>query len=122
MIYTSTKALQYLSVPVYTIFKNITIIVIAYGEARWFNTKVTSTALTSFTLIVLSSMIAAWAELQVALGVSQHSHHGKTNKMDVSLFNAGSAWMSLNVLCTAAFALGMRRTIQRLQFTDWDSK
>jgi len=32
MIYTTGKALQFLSVPVFTIFKNLTIIVIAYGE------------------------------------------------------------------------------------------
>ncbi|KAK5009348.1 GDP-mannose transporter, partial [Elasticomyces elasticus] len=36
MIYTSTKALQFLSIPVYTIFKNLTIILIAYGEVLWF--------------------------------------------------------------------------------------
>ena len=32
MIYTSTWALKFLSIPVYTIFKNLTIILIAYGE------------------------------------------------------------------------------------------
>ena len=45
MIYTSAKALQFLSVPVYTIFKNLTIILIAYGEVLWFGGSVTGTAL-----------------------------------------------------------------------------
>ena len=48
MIYTSSKALQYLSIPVYTIFKNLTIILIAYGEVIWFGGKVTTMALSSF--------------------------------------------------------------------------
>ncbi|KAJ1677041.1 GDP-mannose transporter into the lumen of the Golgi, partial [Spiromyces aspiralis] len=32
MLYTSGKALQYLSIPLFTVFKNLTIIAIAYGE------------------------------------------------------------------------------------------
>lgn len=36
MIYTSSKSLQYLNVPIYTIFKNLTIILIAYGEVIFF--------------------------------------------------------------------------------------
>ena len=52
MTYTSAKALQYLSVPIYTIFKNLTIIVIAYGEVLLFKSIVTRTALFSFGLMV----------------------------------------------------------------------
>jgi len=36
MIFTSAKALQYISIPTYTVFKNLTIIFIAYGEVLWF--------------------------------------------------------------------------------------
>jgi GDP-mannose transporter len=32
MIYTGSKALQYLSIHAFTVFKNVTIIVIAYAE------------------------------------------------------------------------------------------
>src|ERR1700734_1365584 len=67
MIYTSIKALKFLSIPVYTIFKNLTIILIAYGEVLWFGGLVTSMALFSFGLMVLSSIIAAWADIQHAL-------------------------------------------------------
>lgn len=42
MIYTSSKALKFLSIPVYTIFKNLTIILIAYGEVLWFGGSVTT--------------------------------------------------------------------------------
>lgn len=43
---------QYLSIPVYTIFKNLTIILIAYGEVLWFGGSVTAMTLVSFGLMV----------------------------------------------------------------------
>lgn len=51
MIYTGSKALQYLPIPVYTIFKNLTIILIAYGEVLWFGGSVTSMMMISFGLM-----------------------------------------------------------------------
>lgn len=115
MIYTSIKALQYLSVPVYTIFKNLTIIVIAYGEVLWFGGSVTPLALLSFGLMVLSSVIAAWAD---------NVHASQTSEAAEALatLNAGYAWMGLNVFCTASYMLGMRKKIKSMNFKDWDSK
>lgn len=52
MIYTGSKALQFLPIPVYTIFKNLTIILIAYGEVLWFGGSITSMMMTSFGLMV----------------------------------------------------------------------
>lgn len=121
MIYTSTKALQFLSVPVYTIFKNLTIVVIAYGEVLWFGGKVTPLLLLSFGLMVLSSIIAAWADIQVVL------HGGAGDKSQtaddaMSTLNAGYIWMALNIICSASYVLGTRKYITSLQFKDWDSK
>ncbi|KAI0395360.1 hypothetical protein F5Y17DRAFT_424003 [Xylariaceae sp. FL0594] len=114
MIYTSTKSLQFLSVPVYTIFKNLTIIVIAYGEVLWFGGSVTPLALLSFGLMVLSSVIAAWADTRSA---------GQTPDAAEALatLNAGYAWMGLNVFCTASYILSMRKVIKSMNFKDWDS-
>jgi GDP-mannose transporter len=124
MIYTSTKALQFLSVPVYTIFKNLTIIVIAYGEVLWFGGSVTPSALFSFGLMVLSSVIAAWADIQHALQNygTDISSKAVDSSAALSTLNAGYAWMGLNVFCTAAYVLGMRKVIKKMQFKDWDSK
>lgn len=120
MIYTSTKALQFLSVPVYTIFKNLTIIVIAYGEVLWFGGSVTPSALFSFGLMVMSSVIAAWADIQHALyGTNAKSHEAAEA---ISTLNAGYAWMGMNVFCTAAYVLSMRKTIKKMNFKDWDSE
>lgn len=118
MIYTSTKALQFLSVPVYTIFKNLTIIVIAYGEVLWFGGSVTPMALLSFGLMVLSSIIAAWADIQAALNGIGHSTEPSAA---ISTLNTGYAWMGLNVLCSASYVLGTRKAIKQLNLNSWDS-
>lgn len=122
MIYTSIKALQFLSVPVYTIFKNLTIIAIAYGEVLWFGGAVTRIALASFSLMVLSSVVAAWADIQSAL-VGDTGGGAGSGETDVALsnLNAGYFWMALNVVCTAVYVLGMRKVIKQMSFKDWDS-
>ena len=120
MIYTSTKALQFLSIPVYTIFKNLTIILIAYGEVLWFGGSVTGMALFSFGLMVLSSVIAAWADIQHALHSYGHSSTEASEK--ISTLNAGYAWMMMNCFCTSAYVLGMRKRIKLTNFKDFDSE
>lgn len=119
-IYTSTKALQFLSIPVYTIFKNLTIILIAYGEVLWFGGSVTGMALFSFGLMVLSSVIAAWADVQHALQSFGHATEEASAK--VSTLNAGYMWMLLNCICSAAYVLGMRKRIKLTNFKDFDSE
>ena len=120
MIYTGTKALQYLSIPVYTIFKNLTIILIAYGEVLWFGGSVTSMALLSFGLMVFSSTIAAWADIQHAL--QNYGHASEQASQQISTLNAGYLWMLLNCFCQASYILGMRKRIKLTNFKDFDSK
>lgn len=117
MIYTGAQALQYLSVPVYTIFKNLAIIVVAYGEVLWFGGSVTPLSLVSFGLMVFSSVIAAWADIQSAVSGS----HPSAATDAVSTLNLGYAWMFANVVCSATFVLGMRKLIKKLEFKDRDS-
>ncbi|KAL2866316.1 GDP-mannose transporter [Aspergillus lucknowensis] len=115
MIYTGSKALQFLSIPVYTIFKNLTIILIAYGEVLWFGGSVTGLTLFSFGLMVLSSVIAAWADIKHAV----ESTGDATAK--VSTLNAGYIWMLVNCLCTSLYVLGMRKRIKLTNFKDFDT-
>ncbi|KAL4723845.1 GDP-mannose transporter into the lumen of the Golgi [Fusarium chlamydosporum] len=119
MIYTSTKALQYLSVPVYTIFKNLTIIAIAYGEVLWFGGSVTPTALASFSLMVLSSVVAAWADIKSAISGDYSATTGDDDAL--ATLNAGYFWMAMNVFCSASYVLGMRKVIHKMNFKDWDT-
>lgn len=122
MIYTGSKALQFLSIPVYTIFKNLTIILIAYGEVLWFGGSVTSMTLLSFGLMVFSSIIAAWADISHALS----AHAGDSTTGDaadkVATLNAGYIWMLINCFCSAAYVLGMRKRIKLTNFKDFDSE
>ncbi|KAI9371113.1 hypothetical protein BJX61DRAFT_543971 [Aspergillus egyptiacus] len=115
MIYTGSKALQFLSIPVYTIFKNLTIILIAYGEVLWFGGSVTGLTLFSFGLMVFSSIIAAWADIKHAV----ESSGDATSK--VSTLNAGYIWMLINCLCTSSYVLGMRKRIKLTNFKDFDT-
>ena len=128
MIYTSTKALQFLSIPVYTIFKNLTIILIAYGEVLWFGGTVTGMALFSFGLMVMSSLVAAWADIEAALdkyggGSGSKASASKSSEASVkiSTLNAGYLWMLSNCFCSAAYVLGMRKRIKLTNFKDFDT-
>jgi GDP-mannose transporter len=76
-------------------------------------------ALLSFGLMVLSSVVAAWADIQAAINGVGHSLE---TSMALSTLNAGYAWMGLNVFCTASYVLGMRKVIKKMNFKDWDSE
>ncbi|VUG16061.1 VRG4 [Brettanomyces bruxellensis] len=106
MIYTSSKALRYLSIPVYTIFKNLTIILIAYGEVIWFGGEVTPMALGSFFLMVFSSVVACF---------------GDKNSEGALNLNIGYVWMFTNCFASASFVLFMRKRIKLTNFKDFDT-
>jgi len=131
VIYTGSKSLQFLSIPVYTIFKNLTIILIAYGEVIWFGGRVTGLTLVSFVLMVVSSIIAAWADIAHTLSSLSSSWSSIDPTSGATTFkpadtvmgnlNAGYAWMLINCLVTAAYVLAMRKRIKVTGFKDWDS-
>lgn len=110
MIYTSTKAIAPLSIPVYTIFKNLTIILIAYGEVLWFGGKVTPMALGSFILMVLSSVIACYGDTSDSKSAE-----------DIQELYFGYFWMFTNCFASAAFVLFMRIRIKLTNFKDFDT-
>lgn len=122
MIYTSIKALQFLSIPVYTIFKNLTIILIAYGEVLWFGGSVSGMALLAFGLMIASSIIAAWADVAHALAAYSGDAVSGEAAEKIATLNAGYIWMALNCFCSAGFVLGMRKRIKLTNFKDFDSE
>lgn len=104
MLYTGSKSLQFLTVPVFTIFKNLSIILVAYSESKVFGNKVTPLMLLSFGLMVLSSIIAA-----------QSDYYSKSDKKGSSFW--GYIWMLLNCFSSAAFVVFMRYTMKSPQMT-----
>ncbi|EPT00952.1 hypothetical protein FOMPIDRAFT_72467 [Fomitopsis schrenkii] len=126
VIYTGSKSLQYLSIPVYTIFKNLTIILIAYGEVIWFGGRVTGLTFVSFILMVLSSVIAAWADISDTLTVNDPVVAEAlgvlaTMKGVATHLNIGYFWMFTNCVASATYVLSMRKRIKATGFSDWDT-
>ncbi|KAL6950210.1 GDP-mannose transporter into the lumen of the Golgi [Hanseniaspora vineae] len=122
MIYTSSKALQFLPVPIYTIFKNLTIILIAYGEVLFFGGSVSTMELGSFLLMVFSSVIATWGDQQdihKKAAAAAAAAAGET--LESGLFNAGYVWMFTNCISSALFVLIMRKRIKVTNFKDYDT-
>lgn len=101
MIYTGSKTLQYLTVAMFTVFKNLTIIIIAVGEERLFSSKITGLMWVSFGMMMLGSIIGGFNDLT---------------------FNAvGYFWMALNSASNAAYLLYMKGAIKAIGFSDFDS-
>jgi GDP-mannose transporter len=101
MIYTGSKAIQYLTVAMFTVFKNLTIIVVALGEQHFFASKITPLTWAAFGLMVTGSIVGGFNDLK---------------------FNAlGYTWMMLNSASSAAYLLYMKRTIKFVSFADFDS-
>jgi len=128
VIYTGSKAIQFLSIPVYTIFKNLTIILIAYGEVIWFGGRVTGLTFLSFVIMVVSSIIAAWSDISHALDDTWTAQDpaaaiGGLHAVQTAIahVNVGYFWMFLNCITSAAFVLSMRKRIKVTGFSDWDT-
>lgn len=101
MIYSGSKSLQFLPVSLFTVFKNITIVVIALIERQLMGNKTSRLAWISFAMIIGSSVIGAMNDFS---------------------FNArGYAWMLANCSASAAYTLGMRYTIKQVRFAELDS-
>ncbi|KAG0029562.1 GDP-mannose transporter into the lumen of the Golgi [Podila clonocystis] len=111
MIYTGSKSLQFLSIPVYTIFKNLTVILIAYGEVLWFGAKVTPMMLLSFVFMVLSSVVAGWSDIAAFVPKDPTDLH----------FNTGYIWIAANCFSSAGYVLYMRKRIKHFNFKDFDT-
>ncbi|KAL4812943.1 hypothetical protein BDW67DRAFT_118203 [Aspergillus spinulosporus] len=100
-------------------FKNLTIIVIAYGEVFMVGGSVKPLALLSFGLMVLSSVVAAWADIQIVTTATAKAISDSA-VATLSALNAGYTWMGTNVVFSALYALGMRRVIKKTNFDNWD--
>jgi hypothetical protein len=68
----------------------------------------------------LSSIIAAWADIQHALTSFGQASDAAATAM--STLHAGYLWMMFNCLCTATYVLAMRKRIKLTNFKDFDSK
>lgn len=108
MVYSSSKALKYLSIPIYTIFKNLTIIIIAYGEKFFYGDHTNVLGFVSFILILFSSTIAYLGDV-------------KSYRENLTIMNTGYIWMIFNCFCSAAYVLLLKNRMKITAFKDFDS-
>ncbi|KAJ3285978.1 hypothetical protein BCR33DRAFT_827491 [Rhizoclosmatium globosum] len=114
MIYTGGKAVKYMAISLFTVFKNLTIILIAYGEVTFFRgSPVTPLIFAAFCMLILSSVIAGWSDISSGNVI-------KKGQEDVPIF-VPYFWMAANCLTTAGFSLFLRARIKDFQFKDFDT-
>lgn len=88
MLFTGMASLQHNSVPMVTIFKNITNIVVAGGDYFFFGTQVEGLVLAAFGVMLAGAIFAG--------------------KNDVETTFLGMFWMAMNCLTTAGYILYMK--------------
>lgn len=88
MLFTGMTSLQYNSVPMVTIFKNITNIVVSIGDFYFFGTKVEGLVMVAFGIMLGGAIFAA--------------------KNDMTVTFTGLMWMVVNCLATAGYILYMK--------------
>jgi GDP-mannose transporter len=112
MIYTGSKALQYLHISVVTVVKNLTIVFIAYGEKfAGIGSPVSPLMLTAFSMMVVGSLSAAWNDILEGGGIKDGQDSWK-----IAYF-----WMFLNCITSATYSVYLRFAMKKVQFKDFDT-
>ncbi|MCJ1333188.1 GDP-mannose transporter [Thelotrema lepadinum] len=120
-IYSSSKAIQFLPIPIYTVFKNLTIILIAFGETLLFGEKISSLEGVSFVLIVASSILSGWNDIIRSLQSVISLGNGFEIDAHTEISYRGYAWMIVNCFCSAGYILCIRQRIKLTKFKDFDT-
>mmetsp|Transcript_19251 Transcript_19251/g.54601 ORF Transcript_19251/g.54601 Transcript_19251/m.54601 type:complete len:381 (+) Transcript_19251:283-1425(+) len=88
MLFTGMASLEHNSVPIVTIFKNVTNIVTFCGDYIFFEAKVETLVILAFAVMLSGAVAAAWHDMSVSW--------------------AGVMWMACNCLSTSAYVLYMK--------------
>lgn len=88
MLFTGMAALQYNSVPMVTIFKNVTNIITTAGDWYFFGSTTEGLVMVAFGIMLTGAVAAAWNDIEVSW--------------------VGIFWMMLNCLSTSGYVLYMK--------------
>eukprot|EP00049_Salpingoeca_infusionum_P019846 m.363163 g.363163 ORF g.363163 m.363163 type:complete len:302 (-) comp21577_c0_seq1:202-1107(-) len=99
MLYTGSKTLSLLTIPVMTVFKNMTNLFIAFGDWYLFGQIITLAIFVSFVVMVIGSVLTGFSDLNFNL--------------------EGYVWMAINCLAQASYVLYMRHAKQTTKLSDW---
>eukprot|EP00586_Coscinodiscus_wailesii_P005479 CAMPEP_0172488504 /NCGR_PEP_ID=MMETSP1066-20121228/18044_1 /TAXON_ID=671091 /ORGANISM="Coscinodiscus wailesii, Strain CCMP2513" /LENGTH=380 /DNA_ID=CAMNT_0013255755 /DNA_START=163 /DNA_END=1305 /DNA_ORIENTATION=+ len=97
MLFTGMASLQYNNVPMVTVFKNITNILVAAGDKYFFGTSVEYLVMVAFGLMLLGAVAAA--------------------RNDIHVTTAGLFWMCANCVSTAGYILYMKFATKNVQLS-----
>eukprot|EP01134_Creolimax_fragrantissima_P003973 CFRG3973T1 len=99
MLYTGSQSLNYLSIPLVTVFKNCTNILIAYGDKYFYNQHISTGVVLALALMVTGSVLAGWTDIEFNL--------------------VGYIWMALNCLSAGGYALYIRTAKKNTSLDQW---
>eukprot|EP00045_Choanoeca_perplexa_P016583 m.224806 g.224806 ORF g.224806 m.224806 type:complete len:340 (-) comp17300_c0_seq2:80-1099(-) len=99
MLYTGSKTITYLSIPVLTVFKNMTNLFIAFGDWYFFDQTVTTAIIGSFAMMTLGSLLVGFTDLEFNL--------------------KGYLWMCCNCLAQTGYVLYMRQAKTTTKLSEW---
>lgn len=97
MLFTGMASLQYNSVPMVTVFKNITNIVVSVGDWYCFGSKVDGMTVLAFGIMLSGAVFAA--------------------RNDVEISMLGLFWMAMNCISTAGYILYMKFATKNVKLT-----
>ena len=112
------KALRLISIPMYLVSKDWTIIFIAFGEVLRFEYFITEPMFLSLALIALASVVSACADIWVV--ISDYSSDPYESAAQVMSLNVGHCWIFLNCFSGAALAFSIRKK-SKLAHSDFHS-
>lgn len=99
MLVSGSLALKLLSVPMVTIFKNITTTLITFGDFALFGQQLSKGILQSIFLMIFGSLVAGFN--------------------DLSFNYEGYKWMTINCIVSASYVLYMRFAMKKTQLNEW---
>lgn len=112
-------SLKYLNVPMVTIFKNLTNVLIMWGEYYFYGQPVTSGAMWSCVVMIIGAMLAAANDItfngQVSILVSLHHVTLVSLLPTLGLHPQGYFWMGCNCFCTADYLLYMKHATRTVK-------
>lgn len=99
MLYTGTQATAGLPIHIVTVFKNVTNIIIVFGEWNLFGEKVGGLVIASLVVMLFGAVLCSWSDMG--------SHSSASSSL------VGYFWMMLNCASTAGYVLYMRYATSR---------
>jgi GDP-mannose transporter len=97
MLFTGMASLQFNSVPMVTVFKNITNIIVSVGDYYCFNSHIEYMAMLAFAVMLGGAVAAA--------------------SQDITISAVGLFWMGANCFCTAGYVLYMKYATKNVKLS-----